>query len=96
VLVAAKDPQESFGAGTGIFPSAGVECRLTATGLVFRKFDLAPDTAQNRGRVEPHLGKKLVDKARKEERNLQGHAANFIAIQKRKSQQQGSSSASIK
>jgi len=84
MLVAAEDLQKSFGARAGVVPTSGVEGGLTTAGLVFREFDLAPDTAQNRRSVEPHLGKKLVNKAWNEERNPQGHARDSIAFQKRK------------
>ncbi len=64
VLIAAEDPQESFGAGSGIIPMAAVERGLAAAGLIFGEYNLASGATEHRGRVEPNLRKKLVDKTR--------------------------------
>ena len=43
---------------------AAVERGLAAAGLIFGKYNLASGAAEHRGRVEPNLREKLVDKTR--------------------------------
>src|SRR5262249_49403901 len=68
-----EDPKKSLGTGTRLSPIAGVERRLSTTGLRFRKVDFAADPSQHSDGVHRNLRQQLVNKARYEQRDFASH-----------------------
>jgi hypothetical protein len=58
---------EMLRARPSFIPISGVECRLAATCLIFKEFDVVPNSTQHLDRIHCHFGQQLVDKARHEE-----------------------------